>query len=576
MPERVAVIGGGVTGLMATKILTEDGYHVDSYETRPYLGGLWRDTPDSSISVQPATIFNSSKYRIAISDFPFPESTNDYPTALQLYNYLNSYADKFDLRQHYHLNTKVQHILRKDDRWCLKLIDTTNDTPREVSYDRVCVATGTFSIPRFPKIHGLENFRGQVLHSIDFHDPESFRDKNVLVIGMHATAQDITDVLSTHAKHVYLSHRSGVLCLPRYLEDGTTFDTMGRLPTIFIQLFLETWLPSLWIWLLNLICAKASRKAFGQLSKDLGLEPHPNMAVATPIMADVIYPFLKSGFAEPVSAIKTITGPKTVELTDGKVLNDIDAIIYCTGYHISIPDNLIPKNIPSQPTSDARTSNHPDSSSYNPYPHGPGTIPHLYMNTFPMSPSPTINTTLAFLGQAAITFPGFLQNELQICAISQIWQGRKPLPSPSEMIAWHSRHTARRAALAARYAATENGTFYTCSLPFAEYFPWLNYTAGTGVLEHFGGKFNGLFNWRAWRLWWADREMWNLCTKGILSPTIFRVFEMGGRKRLDWEEARRSLRWENEVFERAKVGKKEELEREKEKKEKTGLTGNVY
>lgn len=373
MSEKVAVIGGGVGGLLATKILKEDGYDVDSYETRPYLGGLWQVAHDSSISVQSTTIFNSSKFRSAISDFPFPESTDDYPTALQMYDYLNKYADYFDLRRHYYLNTKVRHILRAGDCWILDLTDTTNNTSRKVSYHRVCVATGSFNIPRFPKLEGLDEFQGQVLHSIDFHDAKSFQDKNVLLVGMHATAQDVTSALFTHAKHVYLSHRSGLLCLPRYAEDGSTFDTMARLPALFVQLFLEAWAPSLWLWILNFVCGKASRKAFGCLPAQLGLEPLPNLAVTTPLMADVIYPHLKSGFAEPVSAIKRVTGSRKVELIDDRVLNDVDAIIYCTGYHIAIPDSLIPKST----SSNEKTLSYPEPDSYNPYPNGPGTLPNL-------------------------------------------------------------------------------------------------------------------------------------------------------------------------------------------------------
>lgn len=39
MSKRVAVIGGGVAGLAATKVLTEDGFEVVGYESRAYVGG---------------------------------------------------------------------------------------------------------------------------------------------------------------------------------------------------------------------------------------------------------------------------------------------------------------------------------------------------------------------------------------------------------------------------------------------------------------------------------------------------------------------------------------------------------
>ena len=41
---------------------------------------------------------------------------------------------------------------------------------------------------------------------------------------------------------------------------------------------------------------------------------------------------LKDGSVKSVMGIQEITGPKTVMLTDGTVLEDIDAIIFCSGY----------------------------------------------------------------------------------------------------------------------------------------------------------------------------------------------------------------------------------------------------
>lgn len=439
-------------------------------------------------------------------------------------------------------------------------------------FDRVCTATGTFFSPRFPILEGLEQFEGRVLHSIDFHDAGAFQDQNVLCIGLHATTQDITNVLSGHAKHLYLAHRSGVMMLPRFTEDGGTFDATAKLSFVFIQGFFETWLPALWIWILNTVCKKAMAKAYGDIPTRLGLTPAPSMAITTPVMADVLFQHLKSGFAEPVSTVKQIRGPKVVELTDGRILDDVDSIIYCTGYDACIPPSLIPKSAPSQSSapSDTRANATSTPVAYDPYPNGPGTAPSLYMYTFPMTKSRSINNSLAFMSQGATQFPGFIQQELQISAISQIWQGRHHLPAQPEMLEWHTRTTKNFERHGAKYGATKGGTYYPILIPFKELFPWLNRTAGTGVYDYFGGKFNGLFNWKCWKLWWQDGEMYDLCTKGICSPTIFRIFDVGGRKALDWEDAKQRLRRDNEVFEKAKKAKKAELDAEREKEMQNG------
>lgn len=110
--DKVVVIGAGALGFMVLKQFKEDAFDVAGYESRPYVGGLWKDSGDNTISVHATTIFNTSKFRAAISGFPFPETA-------RIHDYLCSYADHFDLRRHINVNTRVKQILRENDRWNL-------------------------------------------------------------------------------------------------------------------------------------------------------------------------------------------------------------------------------------------------------------------------------------------------------------------------------------------------------------------------------------------------------------------------------------------------------------------------
>lgn len=540
------MIGAGALGLMALKQFKDDGFDVTGYESRSYIGGLWKDSGDNTISVHETTVFNTSKFKAAISDFPFPEDAGIYPTAIQIHDYLCSYADHFDLRRRINLNTLVKQILREDDRWSLVVMSSVTGNISTHRFDRVCVATGSFFTPRWPKLEGLTNFQGKVIHSIDFHTSDPFKDQNVLIIGMHATAQDVTNALSSNAKHIYLAHRHGLLLLPRFVPTGEALDTTLKLPVFMMQSWLDANLPTLSTWILDKLLTKLSNDAYPKLPKKWGLRPAPSMAIATPLMADTIWTYLESGLAEPVPAVKKVTGPKSIELTNGQILQDIDSIIYCTGYHFDLPDNLIPKTASKD-------------LSYDPYPNGPGTNPYLYRNIFPLTADPSVRNTLAFLGQSGTPYPGFVQFELAAMAISQTWCGNKELPDLTTMKKWHADHTAFRACLARKYNAPPDSKFYTGALPLASHFPWLDETAGTGLFDNLGGKCNGLFNTKTWSLWWNDRELYNLITKGLMSPTVFRVFETGGRRSLGWEECKKRLRRDNEVYDRAVQAKRKEL-----------------
>ncbi|KIX02730.1 uncharacterized protein Z518_08672 [Rhinocladiella mackenziei CBS 650.93] len=530
---RVAVVGAGPLGLMAMKNMMEDGFDVTGFEKRGYVGGLWKSSTDSSISVTETTVFNSSRFRSAISDFPFPEGVDDYPSAKQIHQYMESYCDHFKLRPHIHLNTTVNTFSRVDGKWALEVV---HDGSSRIEYfDKLLTCSGSFVTPRIPKLQNVEKFQGPILHSIEFPHPSRFKDQNVLLIGLHATAQDLTVELSQHAQKVYIAHKNGIVLVPRFTEDGRALDQGQNLSFLFFQVFMTTWFPNLFNWLIDKILARMSKKAFAHQPEEWNLSPAPSIATTSPMVADAIYPFLENGFATPISPVKQIVGPKSIQLTDGRVLDDVDTIIYCTGYDFSVP--FVPKE-------------------YNPYP-VVGGPPSLYRNIFPLHPDPAVRNSLAFLGQCGFAFPGFVQFELSAMAVSQIWLGRSQLPSLDKMKHWHRDQLAWRESVLARSKFDSN--FYPVFVPLPDQMRWLDETAGTGIFQHFS-----TFSWKSWRFWWSDPKFYKLCVSGLFSPSIWRLFDMGRRK--PWPDAKRQVIEDNEyatkrVAERLVAMKKLEVER---------------
>ena len=56
-------------------------------------------------------------------------------------------------------------------------------TVREV-FDGVMICTGHHSVPHVPEIPGLNDFRGQVLHSRFYKESTPFLGKRVAILGM--------------------------------------------------------------------------------------------------------------------------------------------------------------------------------------------------------------------------------------------------------------------------------------------------------------------------------------------------------------------------------------------------------
>lgn len=166
-----------------------------------------------------------------------------------------------------------------------------------------------------------------------------------------------------------------------------------------------------------------------------------------------------------------------MELSNDRILEDVDAIIYCTGYDFAVPFL---------------------SKEFNPYP-VVGEVAYLYRGIVPLHPDLSVRDSLAFLGQTAVTLPGLLQMELQGMAVSQLWRGLSPIPPLDEMKGWHQSWVQWRRDVVAKQKM--KSTFYTAFVPLGDHLMWLDKTAGTGFFDNFG-----FFKSRAWSFWWNDKN----------------------------------------------------------------------
>ena len=326
--------------------------------------------------------------------------------------------------------------------------------------------------------------------------------------------------------------------MPRYTSDGSVYDRMPPLWFTILTFYLGHYMPSLFYWFMDTMIRSISKKAFPGIRESWGFNPPPSIAVCPPLIGTELYPFLESGFCEPVPEITRITGPRSVQLKSGRVLEDVDAIIYCTGYHSYIPVKFEPEEL-------------------NPYPY-PGAVPNLYRNIFPLHDDPAIRNSLAFLGQGAIPFPGFVAHEVIGVAVSQIWKGSSALPALPEMQKWHKDCLKWREDMTRQYDA--KSTFYTVFVPMSDHANWVDKTAGLGLRHHFG-LVERWINADAWKFWWRDRKLYYQCLNGLTSPAIFRLFDMG--KRRAWSGAKEQIFVDDERVQRQQKERLKWLEKQK-------------
>src|SRR5437899_5513417 len=83
--RRVCVIGAGISGLVTAKVLAGDGFEVVVFEKEPTLGGVW-----AASRTYPGLRTNNPRDTYAFSDHPFPPDAADFPSAAEMWAYLQS------------------------------------------------------------------------------------------------------------------------------------------------------------------------------------------------------------------------------------------------------------------------------------------------------------------------------------------------------------------------------------------------------------------------------------------------------------------------------------------------------
>ncbi|KAI5795292.1 hypothetical protein EDC01DRAFT_630025 [Geopyxis carbonaria] len=205
MSKTVAVIGGGPSGLATAKYLIEFGLQPTIFEARSHVGGLWAPREDGieTLQLDPEMKVNATKYTCTFSDF-FPSAGADlpmFPTAAEIGQYLQRYADRFLPKERIRLCTLVTNVSRsglKDNLWKVTFSrrDCHSETTENFTY--LVIATGVWSGPYIPAIPNLANFNGNVFHSSQYVGKELFTthsQRKIVVVGGTLSGVEIaTDI----------------------------------------------------------------------------------------------------------------------------------------------------------------------------------------------------------------------------------------------------------------------------------------------------------------------------------------------------------------------------------------------
>src|SRR3981189_522773 len=113
----VCVIGAGSSGIAVAKALHAHGVPFDCIEASDRVGGgNWVFGNKNGMSAAYRDLhINTSRERMAYSDFPMPADYPDYPHHAQLAAYFPPYVDPSGFRDRILFDTRVERVTRKPD-----------------------------------------------------------------------------------------------------------------------------------------------------------------------------------------------------------------------------------------------------------------------------------------------------------------------------------------------------------------------------------------------------------------------------------------------------------------------------
>nr|KAJ0198386.1 hypothetical protein LSAT_V11C700346230 [Lactuca sativa] len=225
---KVAVIGAGVSGLIAARELQRESHQVVAFEKSHRLGGTWVYDPrfesdllglDLNREIIHGSLYKSLRTNLprqlmSFIDFKLNDKTYGderlFPGHEEVLKFLEDFAGYFELTELIRFNTVVTRVELVDSEIIeFEVESKTNGVNTVEVFDAVVTCNGHNNEPR-PALNdtGIEKWSKKQMHSHNYRVPEPFRDQIVVVIGNGPSALDLSREIATVAKEVHMSSRS--------------------------------------------------------------------------------------------------------------------------------------------------------------------------------------------------------------------------------------------------------------------------------------------------------------------------------------------------------------------------------
>lgn len=211
-PELDAIIvGAGFSGLyMLYRARDVLGLNVQAVEAGDGVGGTWYWNRYPGARCDSESIYYCYTFSPEVRQEW--EWSSKYPTQPEILRYLNFVADRLDLRRDIQFETRVTSATfdEKNNLW-----EVCMDSGKRLTARYLIAAVGCLSTANVPDIKGLDNFRGQWVHTGAWpHEGVDFKGKRVGLIGTGSTGIQSTPPIAAEAEQLTVFQRTANFSIP--------------------------------------------------------------------------------------------------------------------------------------------------------------------------------------------------------------------------------------------------------------------------------------------------------------------------------------------------------------------------
>jgi 4-hydroxyacetophenone monooxygenase len=211
---RVAVIGAGLSGLVAAHRAQQAGLDVVVFDKNPAAGGTWFE------NTYPGCRLDTHNYAYAYSFAQKPDWPSFFSTADSIRDYLADFAVDEGIEELVRYSTRVTSLAWDASTSTWLVCSTGPEGERRETFHAVISAVGQLNVPQVPAFPGLDTFGGEAFHTAQWRHDVDLTGKRVAVVGTGASAFQVVPAIAGEVGELSVFQRNApwTLPTPRYMD----------------------------------------------------------------------------------------------------------------------------------------------------------------------------------------------------------------------------------------------------------------------------------------------------------------------------------------------------------------------